>query len=184
MSFWRREPLHRRLAREAGLTAETPAHDPGPHWGEVGIHGIHRQREWDAVVAVAAEVSGHEVRFVTLADGTVVIEGGADDADPSPLADALEGQVGAPYRAAGVRRGDLWTVGARRIDVIELDPDPGGEELELSWNDGERALRVDGEPTLGSVPVLERLASARHDAWVVRASRLDGPLWEYSVAPL
>ncbi len=180
----RREPLHRRLAREAGLTPEPQPHDPGPHWGEVGIHGIHRQRDWDALVAVAAEIAGDEVRFVTLADGSVVIEAGEDDADPSPLADALEGQVEPPYRAAAVRHDDLWTVGARRIEVIELDPDPGGEELELSWNDGERAIRVDGEPTLGSVPALERIASERHDAWVVRASRLDGPLWEYSVAPL
>ena len=90
MPFWRREPLHRRLAREAGLTPNARRTIPARTGAGAGIHGIHRQREWDAVVAVAAEVSGDEVRFVTLADGTVVIERGADDADPSPLADALE----------------------------------------------------------------------------------------------
>ena len=65
----------RRLAREAGLTPEPEPHDPGPHWGEVGIHGVHRQRDWDALVAAAAGDPGDEVRFVALADGSVVDRG-------------------------------------------------------------------------------------------------------------
>ena len=52
-------------------------HDPGPHWGEVGIHGLHRQREWDALTTVdAPEVVGDELWFVALADGRTVVEEG------------------------------------------------------------------------------------------------------------
>ncbi len=35
-------------------------HEPGPHWGEVGIHGLHRPRRWDAVAVVeVAFAQGH-----------------------------------------------------------------------------------------------------------------------------
>ena len=47
-------------------------HDPGPHWGEVGIHGLHRQREWDAVVTLERSAAGSDAWFVVLADGHVV----------------------------------------------------------------------------------------------------------------
>src|SRR3954465_2564881 len=52
--------------------------DPRPAWQETGIHGLQRPREWDATVtADAPEVEGDAVRFVTLPDGTVLVEGGA-----------------------------------------------------------------------------------------------------------
>ena len=55
-------------------------HDPGPHWGEVGIHGLHRQREWDAVVTVEAPgAEGADLWFVALRDGGVVVEEGAGE---------------------------------------------------------------------------------------------------------
>ena len=180
----RDEPLHRRLAREAGLGEEPAPHDPGPHWGEVGIHGIHRPREWDAVVTVGAAVAGDEVRFVALAESSLLVEEGAEDVDPSELADAVERVVAPPYRAVGVRRGGLWIVGARRIEVVSLEEDPGGDELELAWDGEARSLLVGGTPRFGGVPELERLASERYDAWAVRAARLDGALWEVEVAPL
>ncbi len=58
------------------LSASVPLpHDPGPHWGEVGIHGLHRPREWDAVLTVEApDVPGDEGWFVVLADGRVLVE--------------------------------------------------------------------------------------------------------------
>jgi hypothetical protein len=41
--IFRREPLHKKLAREAGLEQqEPPLVDPGPHWGVTGIHGVSR----------------------------------------------------------------------------------------------------------------------------------------------
>ena len=157
-------------------------HDPGPHWGEVGIHGLHRLREWDVVLTVdAPELDGEESRFVVLRDGRLVREGGG--VDPSRLARAIT--VARPFRARGVRRGGaLWVVAAAGIETVELPDDPGGDAIELAWDGTERSVKIDGMPTLAGVPELERLAEARHAAYVVTALRLDGATWEVSVAPL
>ena len=157
-------------------------HDPGPHWGEVGIHGIHRQREWDAVVTVLApDLAGDEVWLVALRDGRVVVDDGAADAGVIvPLLDR-----DAPYRAHAVRRDErVWTVAVRGIETIELARDPGGSFVELAWDGTERSVRIDGEPTLAGVPELERLAAERHAAYVVTAARLVDDVWEIGVTPL
>ena len=89
-----------------------------------------------------------------------------------------------PYRAHAVHRGgSTWAVGARSIDVLEL-PSASGGEIEIVWDGSERATRIDGEPTLGSVPGLESFAASRYDTWVVRALRLRDTLWEIELAPL
>jgi hypothetical protein len=156
-------------------------HDPGPHWGEVGIHGLHRQREWDAVATLDRRAEGDETWFVVLADGTVVGEGG--DADPASFRDAVT--VTPPFRAHAVRRdATTWAVAARRIETAELENVPAGDEIEIAWDGSERSVRIDGEPTLGGVPALERLASARHSTYVVTAVRLAGATWEIAVSPL
>ena len=158
-------------------------HDPGPHWGEVGIHGLHRPREWDAVLTVEApDVPGDEGWFVVLADGRVLVEE-EQGGDVGRLARAVT--VPAPFRAHAVRRGpDTWAIAARGIDTVELDVDPGGEAVELAWDGVERTVRIDGEPTLAGVPELERLGASRHAAYVVTAARLTGSTWEVAVAPL
>jgi hypothetical protein len=181
----RREPLHERLAREGGLTSRPP-HDVGPHWGEAGIHGIARLREWDAVVAVEAPgLHGEEVRFVALADGALIVEEAAEDDDPSALADALEGAIQAPYRAEARRRqGDVWAVGARRIEVLELEEDAGGDEVSLTVHGSHRELLVDGQPVFGSMRSLERWAGERFESYSLTAERLDGSLWEVRAAHL
>ena len=157
-------------------------HDPGPHWGEVGIHGLHRQREWDAVVTVETDgVQGDERAFVVLADGRLVAEDDAGDA----TAIASRISMPAPYRARAVRRDEgVWVVGVRRIETVELADDPGGGFVEVAWDGVERTVRIDGEPTLAGAPELERLGSARGRAYVVTASRLEGAVWEVSVALL
>ena len=156
-------------------------HDPGPHWGEVGIHGLHRQREWDTVTTVAApEIDGDDTWFVSLEDGTLVVEEGAVGVER--LAAAVT--VPAPFRVHGVRRdGGLWVVGARRIKVARLRDDPGGDEVELSWDGVERAVRIDGRPTLARVAELESLAGD-YGRYVVTARRIAGAAWEVAVTPL
>ena len=97
---------------------ERPPHDPGPHWGEVGIHGVHRQRVWDAVATVEApELEGTEARFVALPDGTLLAE--TDDLDVEPLADALEAS-----RAAALSRGGR-APRVRRAVGRRCTPNPG-----------------------------------------------------------
>ena len=157
-------------------------HDPGPHWGEVGIHGLHRQREWDAVATVELiGVSGDEARFVVLENDVVVVESG--DADPAVFRTAIA--LAPPFRARAVRRdGATWAVAARTIETVELEDDPAGDEVEIAWDGSERSVRIDGAPTLSGVPALERLGAARHRTYVVTAARLSGSTWEVAVSPL
>jgi hypothetical protein len=185
MSFRRREPLHERLAREAGLGPEAALHELGPHWGEVGIHGLHRPRAWDGVVTLdAPDVRGESAVFVILPDSSLLIEDYAFDDDLSPLADAIEDAAGAPLRAEAVRAdGTLFSVGGRRLHVEELAEDITADELELTVSPrGERVLLGDGE-RMTAPPSMERLIDL---GWgnVIRARRLDGQLWEVEFATL
>jgi hypothetical protein len=156
--------------------------DTTPRWGGPGVHGIPRMREWDATaVAEAPDLDADEVTFATLPDGTLIVDG---EEDCVPLADALETQLPPPYRAWAVRRNETqWAVAGRTIEVAEL-PDATGDVVDLTVRDGERSLVVDGMPTFGGVPSLERLAGARYDAYVAHAERLDGDFWDVRVTPL
>ncbi len=161
-----------------------PAEEQGPlGWMETGIHGVPRARQWDGVVAVEAEgVEGDQVRFVALADDTLVIEEGVD---VEPIAVALDEVIKPPYRAEAARRGETqWAVGVRRIRVVELPDDPEGEEVILTVSGGDRSLSVDGAQVFGSIRELEELGAARGDSYVVQARRIEGSVWEVEVLPL
>jgi len=183
--FRRRKPLHERLLEDAGL--EVPRHDARPVVGgarEPGVHGIARQREWDAVATVhAPDIAGNELAFDVLPDRTVLVDEEEGDAPLAPLADAVERELKPPYRAKAVRQSEeLWAVAARAIDVIRL-PGQDGDTIELSVRDDERTLAVDGAREFGTISELEGLAAGRRD-YVVRAERLDGDWWEVKVDPL
>jgi hypothetical protein len=178
--FRRAKPLHQRLAEEGGLVEPSTRPLFTGMIPETGIHGVPRQREYDAVVTTEApDVDGTTVRFVALEDGSLLLEEG--DGDLTPLADAIEQQIKRPYRATAVRRGESqWAVAAHGLRVIEL-PEPGGDEVELAVRGEERTLVIDGNRAFGTLPELEALAPG--DA-VVRAARLDGDVWEVRVDPL
>ena len=193
--FRRRKPLHRQLAdagnlsldpgaAQRGLRAEPPGWD-GEQRGEPGIHGVPRPRRWDAVASAdVAGLRGDIVHFVALPDGTLVVEEDEPDAALAPLAEAVEATVSAPYRAEAVRRGgETWAVAASRIEVVSA-PELGGEEVEYAVTRDGWTCRVDGRTTLQRSPALERVGEAQGPEYVVRASRLDGPLWEVSAAAL
>jgi hypothetical protein len=186
VAFLRREPLHVKLAREAGLDLEgRPPHDTTPRWGEAGIHGVARPREWDAVgMCEVHGLEGDQVEFVALPDGLLIVDGRIDDEALNLLADAVD--LEPPYRAFALRRHETrWAVGARRIEVAELPDAPSGaERIELTTHDGERSLLVDGARVFGGPASLERLADTRYPSYVAEAERLDGDLWELRVSPL
>jgi hypothetical protein len=123
--------------------------------------------------------------FVSLPDGRLIGLHGPEDAMDA-AARALHGELEPPYRALTVRReGDMWAVGAVAIEVAELPADTEGDELMLTvTEEGERALEVDGRPTLEGIEPLERAARDRYDAYVLRATRLDERLWEIGIDPL
>jgi hypothetical protein len=181
------EPLDERPARQGGLPfgGDLPPHDTRPRWGSAGIHGIHRFREWDALVRVeGVELDTDEVSFVTLADGTLVVDDGEED-DLAAFAEAIEVELPPPYRAQAVRAdGGAWTVAAEAIELVELSKELEGDRIELTVRQGGRELLVDGAPAFGSVRELEQLGEARGDDFVVRASRVDGDLWDVRVLPL
>jgi hypothetical protein len=182
--IFRREPIHKKLARQARLEQqEPPLVDPGPHWGVTGIHGVPRPRRWDAVASAQAPgLTGDELHFVALPNGDLVVDEDAPEDTLGPLAEAIEQTIAAPYRAEAVRQSDdIWTVAARRVRVAELEA--AGDELELVEADG-RTLTVDGAREFGSIPELERIGREEGEHYVIRARRLDGNLWEVEADPL
>jgi hypothetical protein len=180
MGFFRRKPLHQRLAEEGGLVERSTVPLFTGVIPETGIHGIPRERQYDAVAtAEVPDAAGDSARFVGLEDGSLLIEEG--EGDLTALADAIEHEIARPYRATAVRRGETtWAVAAHRLRVIEL-PEPGGDEIELVLNGDEKTLVVDGNRSFGTMPELEQLADGNA---VIRAARLDGTLWEVRVDPL
>ena len=166
MGFLRRgKALHEQLAEEANLDiGRTPPREPNAFSGflhdvknsdAVGIHGVHRQRQWDTVATAQTDLPGSELHFVALPDGTIVVTEDVPDGALVPLAEAVDSTIEAPYRAEAVRRGDgLWAVAAKRIEVRAF---PAQEEDELE-------LVEDGQIVIGS--------------------RLDGDLFEVTVSPL
>jgi hypothetical protein len=201
--FWpfrRKETLNERLMRDAGLGPPpvelgTPTEEGRAELEESwfddrsltfferlsGEVTAPRPRRWDAVVSAAAPgVAGLEVAFVALPDGSLVVDEEQGEGDLTPLAEAVEGQIPAPYRAHGVRRGsDLWAVGVKKIQTASFAAE--GEEIELTEHNGFRTLSVDGSPTFGRIPELERIGETEGDSYVVRARRLEGDTWEIRV---
>jgi hypothetical protein len=180
VGLFSRKPLHQRLAEEGGLVERSTVPLFTGVIPETGIHGIPRERQYDAVAATdAPDAEGDSARFVGLEDGSLLIEEG--EGDLTPLANAIEQEISRPYRATAVRRTDTtWAVAAHRLRVVEL-PEPGGDEIELVLNGEEKTLVVDGNRSFGTMPELARLADGNA---VIRAARLDGSLWEVRVDPL
>jgi len=180
VGLFRQKPLHQRLAEEGGLVERSTVPLFTGVIPETGIHGIPRERQYDAVATTdAPDAAGDSARFVGLEDGSLLIEEG--EGDLTPLADAIEQEIARPYRATAVRRSETtWAIAAHRLRVVEL-PEPGGDEVELALRGDDKTLVVDGNRSFGTMPELQALADG--DA-VIRAARLDGDLWEVRVDPL
>jgi hypothetical protein len=194
MGFLRREePLHEKLAREGGLDFPRAVQDLAgpldprhPFWQVAGIHGVARAREWDAVVAAEApEVPGEELDFVVLEDGTVVVDEDLPDEALSPLADALDEALEAPYHAfAHHREGDVWVAAAIVVDVIEVPEEIAADAVEIVSRDGERMTVVGGELVEERIESLEALAEEDFESYFLEATRIDERFWEVTVNAL
>jgi len=149
------------------------------------VHGIQRAREWDATVtADAPDIVGDTASFVTLPDGTLLVEDGPDSS-LEPLATAVEQAVHAPYRARAARQGQsLWAIQARRIEVVELPDGPEGDAIDLTHTADGSTLAVDGARIFGSLPRLDELGARVGREFTVHAERLEGDLWEVRATAL
>ncbi len=202
MPFWRREddePAHERLARQAGIDLDATTNPPPvvplppeqriPFVGairEPGIHGIHQQREWDAVAtAEAPGLPGDQIEFTALPDGTLLVEDAIPEGALAPVADAVEASLSPPYRARAVRRdGDVWGVAANEIVVLEVAEEVPGDTVSIAVQGDERTVLVDDRPAWDAVPTLEEHGAAEHRDFALHAERLDGDLWHVEVNPL
>ena len=194
----RKETLNEQLLREAGLDptqalgdsppSPVPLEPPKSLLAIVGVPdgSSPSPKEWDAADTVDVPgLAGNLVEFTTLPNGDLIIDEESGNADLSPLADAVEGHLNPPYRAVATRQdGELWGVGAKRIEVAQI-PFPTGDSLELSRNGDDEELSVDGEPSNDPVPLeLERLGEAAGDSFYVEARRIDGDFWEIRATAL
>jgi hypothetical protein len=59
-----------------------------------------------------------------------------------------------------------------------------GDTVELTEHDGNREVRVDGEPSDAEVPELARLGERVGADYSVEATRIDGDFWEVRVSAL
>jgi hypothetical protein len=182
--------VHERLAREAGIDLDaTEPLEQNPFleaFPEAGIHGLPRQRRWDAVAgAEAPDLPGEQIEFVTLPDGTVLVDAQLPEGALAPIADAIERELDPPYRARAVRReDDVWAVGATAIEVVEAPEEVDGDTVSLVVQGDERTLLIDERPGWSDIPTLEGYARERHRDFVLQAERLDGNLWSVQVNAL
>jgi hypothetical protein len=171
-------------ANVGGFLSVPPGLDGEPGLGLAGIHGVPRGRTWDAIVSASApDLPGETATFVVLEDGTIVVDEDVPDGALEPLAVELDRSVRQPYRAAAMRHeGEVWTAVAESVEIVEL-PSVEEDTVELSVVGGERALKLDGEPTIRPLPALDALAEEHGDV-ALHAERVDGHLFAVDVYPL
>jgi hypothetical protein len=194
VGFLRRdEPLHEKLAREGGLDFPRGKQDLAgpldprhPLQQVAGIHGVPRPREWDAVASADAPgVPGDELEFVVLADGTLIVDDDVPDGVLTPLADALETSIQPPYHAYARRREqNIWAAAAFVVDVVEVPEELPADTVSIAVQDGQRTALVGDQHYADRIQSLEQFAEADFEAYVLEATRLDGPLWEVTVNAL
>jgi hypothetical protein len=187
--LWRRrKPLHEELAKGTDLLEWKATHEPAAQHVQGTLDVLHggRPRRWEAVAtAEAPDLDGDRIEFTALSDGTLLVEDDVPDGALSPLAEAIEQSLAAPYRAEAVRgEGDVWGVAANRIEVLSVPEQIDGDTVSLAIQGDERTLLVDERPVWTEVPTLETHARERHDDFVLNAERLDGDLWWVRVNPL
>ena len=180
------EPESEPPGRTLGPADDVVPRSPIPTFGVSG----NRQRgrvveKLDVVVSVrSATLAGDRIEFTTLPTGDVIVEKEQGDGDLSPLADAIEKKLDPPYRAFAARQtGDVWGVGALRIQVAKVEL-AEGDAIELTASDGYQEVRVDGEPSDAEVPELVQLGEQVGADYCVEAERIDGDFWEVKVTPL
>jgi hypothetical protein len=186
--FRRRRPLHEELAEGTGLLDWESSYEPAPRLFQGTLDVLHggRPRRWDAVATTEAPgLEGDELEFTALPDGTLLVDDDLPEGALSPLAEAIEQSLPAPYRARAVRgEGELWGVAANRLDVVEVPEEIEGDTVSLAVQGEQRTLLIDERPAWTDVATLEAHARGRHEEFVLHAERLDGDLWAVRVNAL
>ncbi len=169
-------------AQTGGFLATPPGLDGSPGLGIAGITGFARPSLWFAVTtATAPGIPDSEAHFVTLNDGTIVVDEDVPDGALAPLADAVETSLLPPYRAEAARQdGDVWAVGANPVAIATLPATLQGEQVEQSSYGGELTCTVDGAPH-DPISELTEIGRSRGDDFSLVADRLDEMTWVVQV---
>jgi hypothetical protein len=145
--------------------------------------GAQGRGPWDVVTsAPAPDLPGDTVSFVALEDGTLVVDDDIPDGSATPLADAVEAELGKPYEAVAVRSADedgLWRVAAVEVLVAPAAPDDVAERVDLARVGGEVSTTIDGQqadPDRSPRGLLDLLAHLEGDA-ALTGERLDETTW-------
>jgi hypothetical protein len=171
-------------AQAGGFLAQPPGLDGEQGLGIAGISGVARGRTWDAVGSASCPMlPGDDAAFVTLDDGTIVVDAEVPDDSLVPLAESLEATLAPPYRAAAIRvDGNTWTAVAESVRIVTL-PGVSADTLELTSVNGERTLSLDGEISAEDVGPIDEIARSVGDV-VINAERVDGDVFAVDVFPL
>ena len=168
------------LAALGGASTEVPALEAAG-LAMPGLTGVERGRgPWDVLTtADAPELPGSELTFVALPDGTLVVDADVPDGSVSPLADALEQELGPPYEAAAVRsESGTWTVAAHAVLVAPAGP-ADADTAELARVDGVVTARLDDSEIDAhkAPPGLVALLDGVDGDAALTAERLDETTW-------
>ena len=165
-------------AQAGGFLATPPGLDGSSYLGIAGVTGIARPSRWLAVVtATAPGIPGAEVHFVTLDDGSIVVDEDVPDGALAPLADAVEKSLHPPYRAEAARQdGDVWAVGANSVAIATLPATLQGDHIEQSSYGGEPACTIDGVQH-DLLPELAEIGRRQGHDFSLIADRLDETTW-------
>jgi len=169
------------LAALTGTVAGVPTLDGPPGTALPGLTGVERPRgPWDVLTtAHAPDLTGSELTFVALADGTLVVDADVPDGSVTPLADALEQELAPPYEAAAARAGSgTWTVAAYAVLIAAAEPGEG-ETAELARVGGLVTAKLDDVdvPVVEAPPALVALLDGLEGDAAVTADRLDDTTW-------
>ena len=164
-----------------GLVAGVPT---APGFDLPGLTGFGRPGgPWDVVTSAhAPDLVGDTFSFVALADGTLVVDDDVPEGSATPLAEAVERELGRPYEAVAVRRKDedgLWQVAAVDVLVSPAATSDLSERVDLARVGEEVSATVDGEesaPDAAPGGLLDLLAHLDGDA-ALTAERLDEGTW-------
>jgi hypothetical protein len=137
------------------------------------------------VLSIPLEIEGEAFAFVTLEDGSLIIEDQLGEESLEQVAAVVERRIERPYRARGFRAdASRWVVIADVLDLYDFGT-LTGEDVTFVAIGGERRLIVDGTLRPGS-EIPAELAAAGDDAdpCVISASHVDEQWWELTVEEL
>jgi hypothetical protein len=137
------------------------------------------------IVSIPLDAAGESFSFVTLEDGTLVIEDQEGEEPLESVAAVIERRTASPYRARGFRiDAQRWVVIADPLDLVDLGTLAAGDVTVVAVG-GERRFVLDGAvrpETEIPAALLEELGDT--EPCVISATNVDDEWWEITIEEL